>query len=131
MLNPNRSLGFVQAWLDEHAPLTVCSLETLGVHQRCPLFLRSSLTSAPTTKTVIYYYDATALGSNYAVNDQDFHWVVVHEFERHGWQVIDVYLGNPMRHDEKYLLINQGFAGKQRREPEQASGLRPHTDGAG
>ena len=68
-------------------------------------------------KTVIYYYDATALGSNYAVNDQDFHWVVVHEFERHGWQVIDVYLGNPMRHDEKYLLINQGFAGKQRLMP--------------
>lgn len=68
-------------------------------------------------KTVIYYYDTTALGSNYAVNDQDFHWVVVHEFERHGWQVIDVYLGNPMRHDEKYLLINQGFAGKQRLMP--------------
>lgn len=49
---------------------------------------------------VIYYYDATALGSNYTVNDQDFHWVVVHVFERHGWQVIDVYLGNPMRHDD-------------------------------
>ena len=49
---------------------------------------------------VIYCYDATALGSNFAVNDQDFHWVVVHEFERHGWQVIDVYLGNPMRHDD-------------------------------
>ena len=43
------------------------------------------------------------------MNDQDFHWVVVHEFERHGWSVQDVYLGNPMRHDEKYLLINQGF----------------------
>ena len=68
-------------------------------------------------KTVIYYYDATALGSNYAVNDQDFHWVVCHEFERHGWQVDDVYLGNPMRHDEKYLLINQAFAGKQRLMP--------------
>ena len=27
--------------------------------------------------SVIYYYDVTALGSNYAVNDQDFHWVVV------------------------------------------------------
>ena len=50
--------------------------------------------------SVIYYYDATALGSNYAVNDQDFHWVVVHEFERHSWSVQDVYLGNPMRHDE-------------------------------
>ena len=68
-------------------------------------------------KTVIYYYDATVLGSNYAVNDQDFHRVVVHEFERHGWQDIDVYLGNPMRHNEKYLLINQGFARKQRLMP--------------
>ena len=67
--------------------------------------------------SVIYYYDATALGSNYAVNDQDFHWVVVHEFERHGWSVQDVYFGNPMRHDEKYLLINQGFSGKQRLMP--------------
>ena len=68
-------------------------------------------------KTVVYYYDTPALGANYAVNEQDFHWVVCHEFERHGWQVEDVYLGNPMRHDEKYLLINQGFAGKQRLMP--------------
>jgi hypothetical protein len=68
-------------------------------------------------KTVIFYYDATALGGNYAVNEQDFHWVIVHEFEKHGWQVVDIYLGNPMRHDEKYLLINQGFAGKQRLMP--------------
>ena len=68
-------------------------------------------------KTVVYYFDATALGSNYAVNEQDFRWVVVHEFERHGWTVEAVYLGNPMRHDEKYLLINQGFAGKQRLMP--------------
>ena len=68
-------------------------------------------------KTLVYYYDTTALGANYAVNEQDFHWVVCHEFERHGWQVEDVYLGNPMRHDEKYLLINQGFAGKQRLMP--------------
>ena len=68
-------------------------------------------------KTVVYYWDATAKGSNYAVNEQDFRWVVCHEFERHGWTVVDVYLGNPMRHDEKYLLINQGFAGKQRLMP--------------
>lgn len=68
-------------------------------------------------KTVVFYYDATALGSNYAVNEQDFRWVVQHEFERHGWRVEAVYLGNPMRHDEKYLLINQGFAGKQRLMP--------------
>ena len=68
-------------------------------------------------KTVVYYYDTTALGANYAVNEQDFRWVVIHEFEKRGWQVNDVYLGNPMRHDEKYLLINQGFAGKQRLMP--------------
>ena len=68
-------------------------------------------------KTVVYYYDTTALGANYAVNDLDFHWVVCHEFEKRGWQVEDVYLGNPMRHDKKYLLINQSFAGKQRLMP--------------
>ena len=68
-------------------------------------------------KTVVFYYDTTALGSNYAVNEQDFRWVIIHEFERHHWNVVDVYLGNPMRHDEKYLLINQGFAGKQRLMP--------------
>jgi len=68
-------------------------------------------------KTVIFYYDTTALGSNYAVNDQDFRWVIMTEFEKRGWYVQDVYLGHPMRHDEKYLLINQGFAGKQRLMP--------------
>ena len=68
-------------------------------------------------KTVVFYYDSTALGSNYAVNDQDFHWAVVHEFERNGWRIESVYLGNPMRHDEKYLLINNAFAGKQRLMP--------------
>ncbi len=73
--------------------------------------------SSHANKTVVFYYDATALGSNYAVNEQDFRWVVIHEFERHGWRVEPVYLGNPMRHDEKYLLINQGFAGKQRLMP--------------
>ena len=73
--------------------------------------------SSHQNKTVVFYYDATALGSNYAVNDQDFHWTVQHEFERHGWRVESVYLGNPMRHDEKYLLINQAFAGKQRLMP--------------
>ena len=35
------------------------------------------------------------------------------KFERHGWTVEAVYIGNPMRHDEKYLLINQAFASKQ------------------
>lgn len=68
-------------------------------------------------KTVIYYWDATAKNSNYAVNDTDFHQVVVREFERRGWTVIDIYLGMPMRHEEKHLLINMAFQGKQRLMP--------------
>lgn len=68
-------------------------------------------------KTVVFYYDATALGSNYAVNTQDFHWVIKTQFEQLGWRVIDVYLGQPMRHDEKYLLINNAFKGLQNLMP--------------
>jgi len=63
-------------------------------------------------KTVIYYYDNTALGSNYAVNDEDFKSVVCDEFARHNWKVRPVHIGNPMRHMEKWLLISEGFAGK-------------------
>ena len=68
-------------------------------------------------KTVIYYYDTTALGSNYGVNDQDYHWHVLDAFAKHGWKVIDVYLGHPMRHNEKFILINSGFAGQQHLMP--------------
>lgn len=68
-------------------------------------------------KTVVFYYDTTALGSNYAVNEQDFRWVVINEFRKHNWNVQAVYIGNPMRHDEKYLLINNAFAGKQKLMP--------------
>lgn len=68
-------------------------------------------------KSVVLYYDTTALGSNYAVNDKDFLYVIRECFETRGWAVEPVYLGNPMRHDEKYLLINQGFSGRNRLMP--------------
>lgn len=63
-------------------------------------------------KIVIYYYDNTALGSNYAVNDEDFRTVVCHEFNLQNWKVKPVHIGNPMRHMEKWLLISEGFTGK-------------------
>ena len=52
------------------------------------------------------------------------------KFERHGWIVEAVYIGNPMRHDEKYLLINQAFAGKQRLMPfiNRQNFQRPNCD---
>lgn len=63
-------------------------------------------------KTVVYYYDNTALGSNYAVNDEDFKSVVCSEFAKHNWKVRPIHIGNPMRHMEKWLIISEGFAGK-------------------
>lgn len=68
-------------------------------------------------KTVIFYYDSTALGSNYAVSKKDFKWTIENCFRKNGWKVISVYLGNPMRHSEKYLLINEGFDGHRALEP--------------
>lgn len=68
-------------------------------------------------KTVIFYYDTTALSSNYAVNDEDFKYVITTEFERNGWFVCPVFIGNPMKHMEKYMLINKMFAGQGRLVP--------------
>lgn len=68
-------------------------------------------------KQVVFYYDSTALGSNYAVNKDDFKKVIEREFKSHGWKIKSVYLGHPMRHNEKYLLINRGFAGQNRLTP--------------
>lgn len=62
-----------------------------------------------TPHEVVYYYDSTALGSNYAVNDDDFASVIINQFERNGWQVTSKYLGNPIRHYEKYLIIDQAL----------------------
>ena len=68
-------------------------------------------------KQVIFYYDSTALGNNYAVNNDDFHAVIVREFRRRGWLVRDVYIGKPMDHMLKHLLINHMLAGKARLKP--------------
>lgn len=63
-------------------------------------------------KQVVFYYDSTALGSNYAVNNEDFKYVIEREFRERGWDIISVYIGKPMNHIEKWLLINRMFAGK-------------------
>lgn len=73
--------------------------------------------AAHRTREVVFYYDTTALGSNYAVNDQDFAWVVSHQFEKNGWSVMPIFIGRPMAHLEKHLLINRGFDGRARLTP--------------
>ncbi|MDE7159380.1 MAG: hypothetical protein K2O24_00845 [Muribaculaceae bacterium] len=69
------------------------------------------------TKRVIYYFDHTAIGNNYAVSDRDFMHAVSESFAAHGWQCDCVYIGQAMKHHEKYLLINEGFAGRNRLTP--------------
>lgn len=66
---------------------------------------------------VVFYYDSTAIGTNYSVNDQDSQWVITNEFRKRKWQVTPVYIGAPMKHMEKHLLINRGFAGQARLMP--------------
>ena len=68
-------------------------------------------------KTVIVYYDTTALAGNYAVNNEDFITAIERRFQENGWFVIKVFIGNPMKHTEKQFLINEMFAGRQRLVP--------------
>lgn len=68
-------------------------------------------------RQVVYYWDSTALGQNYFKRDHDIHTLVVDSFRKCGWTVVDKFIGKPMRHDEKYTLINQGFAGRRRLTP--------------
>lgn len=60
-------------------------------------------------KNIIFYYDSTALGSNYAVDKHDFKWTIENCFKREGWRIRSIYLGSPMRHADKYLIINESF----------------------
>jgi len=63
------------------------------------------------TKEFIYYYDNTALGSNYAVSNDDFASVICDQFFKNRWIVTRIHIGNPMKHHEKYSIINDCFRG--------------------
>lgn len=65
------------------------------------------------SREVVYYYDNTALGSNYAVSDEDFASVICSQFEKNKWSVQRVHIGNPLRHNEKYLMLDQAFKGQK------------------
>ncbi len=64
-------------------------------------------------KTVIYYYDNTALGTNYAVGDDDFASVICSEFERLKWTVDRIHLGNPVPHRDKHRMIHLALKGQK------------------
>ena len=65
------------------------------------------------TREVIYYYDSTALGSNYALNEEDFASAICSQFEKNHWTVQRVHIGGTVKHHEKYLIIDQALKGQK------------------
>lgn len=115
----NANINWIVAGQEQNGRLNVLKSFYVKFERKIPAIIEDfcEYYSNHRCKQVVFYYDSTALGSNYAVNKQDFKFVIEAEFKKHGWRIRSVYLGHPMRHNEKYLLINQGFAGKQRLVP--------------
>ncbi|MCT4636236.1 MAG: hypothetical protein N4A72_00875 [Bacteroidales bacterium] len=65
------------------------------------------------TKEVVYYYDSTAIGSNYAVSDEDFASVICNQFYKNKWRIAKVYMGNPEKHRQKHLMLDQSLKGQK------------------
>ncbi|MCQ2128296.1 MAG: hypothetical protein MJZ08_02540 [Bacteroidaceae bacterium] len=63
-------------------------------------------------KKIIFYYDATAVGNNYALKNDDFHKYIVKRLKRKGWAVKDVYVGKPMAHHLKQFIIYRMMVGR-------------------
>lgn len=68
-------------------------------------------------KTVIYYYDSTALATGYVEVGHSAYDIVHDEMYKHGWYVKDMYLGSPIEHMKKHRIINEGFNGKEKLFP--------------
>lgn len=68
-------------------------------------------------RTIHFYYDATAKQRDYATHVkrvEDFKDTVIRLLTTAGWKVNGIDLGVPMRHDDKYRLINNCLSGRAR-----------------
>ena len=63
-----------------------------------------------TNREVIYFYDHTAKFKNYATTQNDIKDVVIANLEHFGWRVTPIFIGQAMRHTEKYQIINECLA---------------------
>ena len=64
------------------------------------------------SRTVFYYYDATAKFRGYAIEgSQDFKDVVIEELRNNGWEVVGIDMATPFDHSVKFMEINEGLAG--------------------
>lgn len=65
-------------------------------------------------KEVVFCFDSTFVGNNFAVDSNDFHTVIKHCLMKHGWTVREIYIGSPWKHPVKNSLINRMFLGQAR-----------------
>lgn len=63
-------------------------------------------------RQVVFYYDATFVGNNYALHNNDFHKEIERTLRRSQWNVRAVYIGQPLKHIIKNDLINRMFRGR-------------------
>jgi len=69
-----------------------------------------------TCNEVIFYYDSTNKGTNYALEDAEssqFYNVVKEELAKRHWKVTLVDMGVPMRHQLKYQFVNDVLKGEK------------------
>lgn len=66
--------------------------------------------------SVIFYYDSTFVGQNYAMHNDDFHTMITKHLRRHQWTVREKSIGRPMEHVEKNALINRMFQGRAKHQ---------------
>ena len=64
-------------------------------------------------RDLIFYYDSTALGSNYAVNTEDFRWVIVHGFEAEGGPSLSVRRFGTWKSNCLSIEVSQGIRGSR------------------
>lgn len=64
-------------------------------------------------KTVVYYYDETALQGAYASSAETFSDIVKYELRKEKWNVVDMFIGKPMKHNLKHQYINDALTGRK------------------
>ena len=64
-------------------------------------------------KQVVFFFDSTFVGNGYATNqNDDFYILIGNKLSDRGWFVEEGYVGRPMGHVDKAILINRMFVGK-------------------
>ena len=66
--------------------------------------------SAHTNRDVVYYYDSTAIGDK-ADSSDSFATQVIKTLQHRGWNVEDIYMGQPPKHHVKHEWINNALRG--------------------